>query len=53
MSVNNQNLYSDLKTLSGCDDIGTGGQARVLRDLERCRDVLVSLGYDPEATTGP
>ena len=48
-----QNLYSDLKTLSGCDDIGTGGQARVLRDLERCRDVLVSLGYDPEATTGP
>lgn len=40
-----QNLYSDLSLLSMRDDIGPGGQARVLRDLERCRDVLVSLGY--------
>ncbi len=44
-----QNLYDDLKVLAMCDDIGPGGQARVQRDLERCRDVLVSLGYDPEA----
>lgn len=44
-----QNLYADLKMLSMRDDIGPGGQARVLRDLERCREVLVSLGYNPEA----
>jgi len=44
-----QNLYRDLKDLADCDDIGQGGQARVQRDLERCRDVLISLGYDPEA----
>lgn len=44
-----QNLYADLKELAMCDDIGPGGQARLQRDLERCRDVLVSLGYDPEA----
>lgn len=44
-----QNLYTDLKTLSLHDDIGLGGQARVARDLERCREVLVSLGFDPEA----
>lgn len=43
------NLYSDLKKLAMCDDLGPGGQARVQRDLERCTDVLVSLGYDPEA----
>lgn len=43
-----QRLYSDLKELALCDDIGLGGQARVQRDLGRCRDVLVSLGYDPE-----
>lgn len=44
-----QRLYDDLKEIATCDDIGPGGQARVLRDLERCRDVLISLGYDPEA----
>ena len=44
-----QNLYADLKELATCDDIGPGGQARVQRDLRRCLDVLVSLGYDPEA----
>jgi len=43
-----QRLYDDLRELAQCDDIGPGGQARVLRDLDRCRDVLVSLGYDPE-----
>jgi integrase len=43
-----QHLYRDLKELALCDDIGLGGQARVQRDLERCRDVLVSLGYEPE-----
>ena len=44
-----QRLYDDLRELAQCDDIGPGGQARVLRDLDRCRDVLVSLGYDPES----
>lgn len=44
-----QRLHRDLKELALCDDIGLGGQARIQRDLERCRDVLVSLGYDPEA----
>ncbi|PZO07984.1 MAG: integrase [Lysobacteraceae bacterium] len=43
-----QGLYSDLKQLRHSDDIGPGGQARVQRDLERCRDVLMSLGCDPE-----
>lgn len=44
-----QRLYDDLKEVAKCDDIGPAGQARVLRDLERCREVLVSLGYEPEA----
>lgn len=44
-----QRLYDGLRELAQCDDIGPGGQARVLRDLGRCRDVLISLGYDPEA----
>lgn len=44
-----QRLYDDLKEVTKCDDIGPSGQARVLRDMERCRDVLASLGYDPEA----
>jgi integrase len=44
-----QRLFHDLKELALCDDIGLGGQARVQRDLERCRDVLVSLGFDPES----
>lgn len=43
-----QNLYADLKELAMCDDIGPGGHARVQRDLRRCRDVMISLGYDPE-----
>lgn len=43
-----QRIYADLQHVAKCDDIGPGGQARVLRDIDRCRDVLVSLGYDPE-----
>jgi hypothetical protein len=43
-----QRLYDDLKEIAMCDDIGPGGQARLLRDRERCRDVLISLGYDPD-----
>lgn len=43
-----QKLYADLKELAMCDDIGPGGQARVQQDLGRCRDVMISLGYDPE-----
>lgn len=43
-----QNLYDDLMLLATREDIGSGGQARVQRDLERCRDVLKSLSYSPE-----
>jgi integrase len=44
-----QRLYDDLEEVAKCDDIGPGGQARVQRDLERCSDVLRSLGHDPKA----
>ncbi|POF90024.1 tyrosine-type recombinase/integrase [Pseudomonas putida] len=43
-----QRLYSNLKGLLDCNDIGDGGRQRVMRDLDRCRDVLMQLGYDPE-----
>lgn len=43
-----QRLYDSLKELLDYPGIGDGGRQRVLRDLERCRDVLVQLGYDPE-----
>ncbi|KJZ64640.1 tyrosine-type recombinase/integrase [Pseudomonas fluorescens] len=43
-----QRLYDDLKGLLHCPDIGEGGRQRVERDLNRCRDVLVQLGMDPE-----
>ncbi|KAB5451613.1 tyrosine-type recombinase/integrase [Pseudomonas aeruginosa] len=43
-----QRLYDNLRDLLDCCDIGDGGRQRVLRDLARCRDVLVQLGYDPE-----
>lgn len=42
-------LYNNLKELLGCNDIGESGRMRVLRDLDRCRDVLMQLGYDPES----
>jgi hypothetical protein len=44
-----QRLYDDLRKLLKHDDIGPGGQARVRRDMERCRQVLLDLGYDPES----
>lgn len=44
-----QRLYNNLKGLLSCNDIGDGGRQRVLRDLDRCREVLMQLGYDPEA----
>ncbi|CAK0387507.1 phage integrase [Burkholderia pseudomallei] len=40
-------LYSDLERLRSCDDIGAGGAARVERDLNRCRKLLIQLGHDP------
>jgi hypothetical protein len=43
-----QRLYDNLKGLLDCNGIGDGGRQRVLRDLERCRAVLIQLGYDPE-----
>ncbi|UVJ44856.1 integrase [Pseudomonas sp. LS1212] len=42
-------LYGNLKELLECRDIGESGRMRVLRDLERCRDVFMQLGYDPES----
>lgn len=44
-----QGLYDSLKGLLDCKDIGDGGRQRTLRDLERCREVLMQLGFDPEA----
>jgi len=41
-------LYNNLKELLACKDIGESGRLRVLRDMERCRDVFNQLGYDPE-----
>ncbi|WP_409319110.1 integrase [Pseudomonas sp. KCJK9016] len=43
-----QQLYDDLKGLLNCPDIGESGHQRVERNLNRCRDVLVQLGMDPE-----
>lgn len=43
-----QRLYTDLKELLDCPDIGEGGRQRVLRDLQRSRKVLMQLGIDPE-----
>lgn len=43
-----QQQYDDLKGLLLCNDIGEGGRQRVMRDLNRCRDVLVQLGVRPE-----
>lgn len=40
-----QGLYDHLTTLREVDDIGKGGRARVQRDLDRCAEVLQSLGY--------
>lgn len=45
-----QRLYDNLKGLLDCNDIGDGGRQRVLRDLDRCRDVLIQLGYDLETS---
>lgn len=42
-------LFGNLKELLKCNDIGESGRMRVLRDLERCRDVFMQLGYDPES----
>lgn len=44
-----KHLYGDIKGLLDCTGIGEGGRQRVLRDLGRCRDVLLQLGIDPEA----
>lgn len=40
-----QGMYDQLMILRDADDIGKGGRARVQRDLNRCADVLLSLGY--------
>ncbi|MFJ4455949.1 integrase [Pseudomonas sp. NPDC089392] len=41
-------MFRTLKELLKCDDIGEGGRSRVMRDLERCRSVLLQLGFDAE-----
>ena len=43
-------LYRNLKELLECSGIGESGRVRVLRDLERCREVFMQLGYDPETS---
>ncbi|WP_411960392.1 integrase [Pseudomonas mandelii] len=43
--------YNNLKNMHSLSDIGEAGQIRVLRDLERCRGVLMQLGFDPEDDT--
>lgn len=47
-----QGLYDHLLMLREADDIGKGGRARVQRDLDRCADVLCSLGYTPTKVPG-
>ncbi|PYC12518.1 integrase [Pseudomonas jessenii] len=46
-----QQQYNNLKDLHLLSDIGEAGKIRVLRDIERCRDVFMQLGFDPEADT--
>jgi integrase len=41
-------LYDHTKGLLDCAGIGESGRQRVLRDMGRCRDVLLQLGIDPE-----
>lgn len=41
-------LLDDLKELLDCPSIGESGRQRVERDLNRCRDVLIQMGIDPE-----
>ncbi|MDP1540716.1 MULTISPECIES: integrase [Gammaproteobacteria] len=43
-----QGLFDNLKGLLDCKDIGEGGRQRVLRDLDRCRNVLKQLEFKPE-----
>jgi hypothetical protein len=43
-----QRLYDDLRKIEALDDIGDGGRARVRRDMDRCRNVLMTFGHDPE-----
>ncbi|WP_338101729.1 hypothetical protein [Pseudomonas weihenstephanensis] len=43
-------LYCNLKELLECSGIGESGRVRVLRDLERCREVFMQLGCDPETS---
>ncbi|MEB3736337.1 hypothetical protein ULF88_24775 [Halopseudomonas pachastrellae] len=43
-----QGLFNNLKGLLDCKDIGEGGRQRVLRDLDRCRNVLEQLEFEPE-----
>lgn len=44
-----KHLYNQLKELLDCAGIGESGRQRVLRDLGRCRNVLLQLGVEPEA----
>lgn len=43
-----QQQYNNLKDLHSLSNIGEAGKIRVLRDLDRCRDVFKQLGFDPE-----
>ncbi|MDE0856813.1 MAG: hypothetical protein OSA97_20555, partial [Nevskia sp.] len=39
-------LHDHLHEVLACDDIGEGGRNLVRRDMQRCRDVLVTLGHN-------
>lgn len=45
-----QQLYCNLNELLEYSGIGESGRVSVLRDLERCREVFMQLGYDPETS---
>lgn len=46
-----QGLHDHLKEVLSCNDIGEAGLNIVRRDMERCRDVLSSLGHDIQEVT--
>ncbi|UVE67737.1 hypothetical protein L2Y90_26815 [Burkholderia pyrrocinia] len=46
-----QGLHDHLKEVLSCNDIGEAGLNIVRRDMERCRDVLSSLGHEIQKVT--
>lgn len=42
-------LYEHLQEVRDCDDIGESGQSVVQRDMDRFRNVLVTLGEQEDS----